>query len=72
MDAFILRYATDTSSPQDIVPIYFMHSMDNPFCPIPGCWCHRNQKEIAKLLEHIEQGEMTLREAADFAEGRTV
>lgn len=72
MDAFRLRYTTDTAYSQDIVPIYFIHSIDHPFCPIPSCWCHTDQARIAELLRHIENGVMTLREAADFADGRTV
>ena len=72
MDAFVLRYQSDTAHPQDIVPIYFMHSIDNPFCPIPDCWCHTDQARIAQLLQHVGNGVMTLREAADFAEGKTV
>jgi hypothetical protein len=72
MDAFVLRYATDTAHPHDIVPIYFIHGIDNPFCPLPDCACHSNQEQIAKLLDYIRQGAMTLREAADFADGRTV
>ena len=71
MDAFALRYNSDTAHPQDIVPIYFVHSIENPFCPLPGCWCHTDQEKIAQLLEHISNGLMTLREAADFADGRT-
>lgn len=70
MEAYIRRFTEHSTA--EIVPIFFIHTVEMPFCPIPGCWCHRNQEEIAKLLEHIEQGEMTLREAADFAEGRTI
>lgn len=72
MDAFVLRYSTDTAHPHDIVPIYFIHSIDNPFCPIPGCWCHSDQQRIATLLDHIQDGTLTLREAAEFADGRTI
>lgn len=72
MDPFILRFQTDTSHSQDLVPIYLIHTMDNPFCPLPGCWCHTDQERIAPLLEAVRNGTMTLREAADFAEGRTV
>jgi len=70
MDAYKLRYGETSTS--EIVPIYFIHSIDSPFCPIPGCWCHGNQEEIAKLLDQIADGLLTLREAADFADGRTV
>lgn len=72
MHQFTSRRSTDAAHPQAIVPIYRMHTIDNPFCPIPGCWCHTDQARIAQLLEAIRNGEMTLREAADFADGRMV
>lgn len=72
MDAYVLKHSTDTAHPHDIVPIYFMHSIENPFCPDPRCWCHSDQAQIALLLDHIRQGTLTLREAAEFTDGRTV
>ena len=71
-NTWYLSFQTDTACPQTIVPIYFIHNIENPFCPIPNCWCHTDQQKIAALLEHIQDGTMTLREAADFLEGRTV
>lgn len=67
-----LRVIGNTAHPQDNVPIYLMHTLENPFCPLPGCWCHTDQERIALVLEAIKNGEMTLREAADFVDGRTV
>jgi hypothetical protein len=67
-----LRTNTDTSYPQDIVPIYFIHTPEMPFCPLPGCECHTNQQEIAKLLEQVKEGILTLCEAVLFVDGRTV
>ncbi len=72
MEAFTLRFTTDTAHPQDIVPIYLVHTIERPFCPVPSCWCHTDQEKIAALLGYIQSGVMTLREAADFADGRTV
>lgn len=63
---------SDTAHPQQIVPVFPIHTIDEPFCPLPDCWCHTNQAEIAKLLDHIRNGVMTLCEAANFADGRTV
>ena len=69
---FAVRIQTDTAHPQDIVPIYFIHTPEMPFCPLPSCECHTNQEEIAKLLEQINNGLLTLREAAHFADGMTL
>lgn len=72
MEQSFLRFPTDTAQPQAVVPIYFIHTPEMPFCSFPDCWCHTNQEEIAKLLEHVRNGVMTLCEAASFASGRTV
>jgi len=58
--------ATDTASPHLPIPIYFIHSLERPFCKTPGCKCQWQQQEIRRLLGHIVEGEMTLREAANF------
>jgi hypothetical protein len=61
------------SAPQkDVVPVYHFHTLENPFCAVPWCACHTSQQEIAKLLEQISEGVLTLREAADYADGQLV
>jgi len=72
MDQKIVRENTDTAHTQAIVPIYVFHTLEVPFCPLPGCHCHTNQQEIAKLLDQIKDGVLTLREAADFVDGKLV
>jgi hypothetical protein len=72
MEAFVLCYQSDTAHPQDIVPIYLVHSMERPFCQLPSCWCHTDQGNIATLLGYIQSGVMILRDAADFSDGRMV
>jgi len=67
-----VRVESDTARPQAIVPIYQFHTLDNPFCPTPDCWCHTDQQRIAPLLAQISEGVLTLREAANFAEGKLV
>ncbi|HLQ28143.1 MAG TPA: hypothetical protein VK140_02765 [Ktedonobacteraceae bacterium] len=57
---------TDTASPQQCIPVYYIHSLSQPFCGNPLCRCHRQQQEIKRLLGHIVEGIMTLREAADL------
>jgi hypothetical protein len=43
-----------------------------PFCSSDRCPCHQNQEQIAVLLEAVKNGEMTLREAANVADGKTL
>ncbi|HJT56702.1 MAG TPA: hypothetical protein VJ761_09420 [Ktedonobacteraceae bacterium] len=65
----VFSLATDTATPQKPIPILFIHCVEHPFCRNPLCECHRQQREIAKLLGLINDGIMTLREAADSIQG---
>jgi len=67
-----ISFETDTSTPRSAVPIFFVHSPEQPFCSNTLCACHQNQTHIARLVAAIQQGEMTLKEAADFAEGKGI
>jgi hypothetical protein len=60
------------AAPQNVVPVYSIHTLENPFCPVPWCKCHDNQEEIAKLLQQVSDGMLTIREAADFADEKLV
>ena len=62
----ITPQATDTASPYTPIPIYFFHSLGAPFCNNLRCKCHWQQREVRRLLASIVEGEMTLKEAADF------
>jgi len=65
-----ISFETDTNHPRSVVPIYFVHTPEQPFCSNTLCECHRNQAHIALLVAAIQRGEMTLKEAADFADGK--
>lgn len=62
----LMPQATDTASPTLPVPIYYIHSLERPFCKNPCCKCQWQQREVRRLLNIIVAGEMTLREAANF------
>jgi len=62
----------NTAASQHIIPIYIVHTMEKPFCTNPLCACHQNQTQILLLLLALEQDEMTLREASDFVDGKTL
>ncbi len=57
---------TDTASPQQRIPIYYIHALSQPFCPNSECKCHRQQQEVRRLLDNIVEGIMTLRDAANL------
>jgi len=62
----LMSQATDTASPNIPVPIYFIHSLERPFCKNLRCKCHWQQQQVKRLLGNIVEGAMTLREAANF------
>ncbi len=57
---------TDTAMPFTPVPIYFIHSLERPFCKDQRCKCHWQQQQIQRLVGNILEGNMTLKEAANF------
>lgn len=63
---------TETVTPPSDVPIFLIHTIDRPFCAYAACACscHENQAEVRKLLHLVNEGVLTLREAADTQEGR--
>lgn len=65
----VFSLVTDTATPQKPIPIYSIHSLEQPFCPDFNCACHSQQREIARLLGLINEGILTLREASDFQNG---
>jgi len=55
-----------------VITVNFMHVPEKPFCPNDRCPCHQNQAQIAILLQAVMDGEMTLGEATNFANGKTL
>jgi len=46
--------------------MYYIHDLKQPFCRNFACQCHQPQREVARLLALINEGIMTLAEAATF------
>ncbi len=64
---------TDTVRPQkSIIPIYYFHSFEQPYCRNPECKCHRRQQEVRRLLDNIIEGKLTLRQAADLIDDKGI
>lgn len=59
MELFV-RTDTDTAHPRSAVPIFLVHSITNPCCNVPSCWCHASQVQVLLLLEHAKTGNMTI------------
>jgi hypothetical protein len=67
-----VRLDNDTEAPRMLIPIYYIHSLEHPFCRDFACECHLHQRQIAHLLGLVYEGELTLREALYSEEGKTL
>lgn len=72
MEHFTLRTETDTATPRQRIPVYFIHTIQTPFCNRDDCWCQTNKATIARLFTAINNDKMTLHEAVSFTENKTV
>ena len=59
---------TDIVTPAPPVPVYFIHSFEQPFCADVRCTCHAQQQEVVKLFVKIVEGHFELEQAAMLIE----
>ncbi|HLG65072.1 MAG TPA: hypothetical protein VKY19_24255 [Ktedonosporobacter sp.] len=65
-----LAFPTDTQTPQPIVPVFLIHTLEQPFCSRPSCTCHQNHVAVTTLLAAIDQGALTLGKITGVPEGK--
>ncbi|HEU5230693.1 MAG TPA: hypothetical protein VFU49_22920 [Ktedonobacteraceae bacterium] len=65
-----LSFPTDTQVPQMIIPVFLIHTLEQPFCSQPSCACHQNHVAVTALLTAIDQGALALGEVTDVTEGK--
>jgi hypothetical protein len=59
------QHALDTAAPvTSPVPVYFIHSFEQPFCRQATCPCHARQQAVVRLLVSIVEGRVELEPAA--------
>ena len=59
------RSVTETvAPPTSSVPVYFIHSFEQPFCADAHCTCHAQQQEAVRLFVTIIEGRVQLELAA--------
>ena len=46
------------------VPVYFIHSFEQPFCQKVTCLCHTHQQEVVRWFVSIIEGRVDLEPAA--------
>jgi hypothetical protein len=66
----ILAFTTDTQMSQPIVPVFLIHTLEQPFCSQPACACHQNQVAVTALLAAIDQGALTIEEITTIPKGK--
>jgi hypothetical protein len=59
------------TQPISPIPIYYIHSFEQPFCKNQCCPCQLNRQATIKLFTQIIEGKLALEKAADLSE-RTV
>jgi hypothetical protein len=57
---------TSTAIPIPTMPVYFIHSFEQPLCQEATCQCHAQQQEIVRLFVKIIEGHFELEKAANF------
>ncbi|HZO72570.1 MAG TPA: hypothetical protein VFB60_10245 [Ktedonobacteraceae bacterium] len=65
-----LSFPTDTQTPQPIVPVFFIHTLAQPFCSRPTCACHQNHVTVTALLAAIDQGALSLGAVVTATKGK--
>lgn len=59
------------NQPRSSVPVYCIHSFEQPFCTNPLCPCQQHKPAVLLLFTQIIEGKLELEKAADLSE-RTV
>jgi hypothetical protein len=57
-----LPFPTDTATPQTLIPIFYLHEGEHPFCLQPRCICHVNEARLKELLQGVLDRTLKLRE----------
>lgn len=64
---------TDTAAlPTPSLPMYFIHSFEQPFCTNPRCRCQSQRQEVIKLFVQLIEGKLLLEQAQPLLAERTV
>ena len=61
-----LPHETDTATPYTPVPIYYIHTLDQPFCSNALCACQRREKSRIGLLRGLIEGILIVIEVTAF------
>ena len=68
-DSNLLNRSLTQSVPS--IPVYYIHSFEQPFCRNTLCPCQLNRQGTIQLFTQIIEGKVELEKASDLS-GRTV
>ena len=55
-----------------VIPVdELIHTDARPFCADPGCFCHDNPEQIARVDQFYQDGLLTTQEATQIVKGTT-
>ena len=66
LDADLLKQSLN--HPRSSVPVFYIHSFEQPFCHNQCCPCQRTRQQATGLFVHIIEGKLELVYAANFFE----
>ena len=49
-----------------------LHSVENPYCYIPSCPCHKERTGILEAAKAVKDGLMTPKEALNYIQGKHI
>ncbi len=55
------------TQPVSSIPVYYIHSFEQPFSQNPLCPCQLNRQAITKLFIQIIEGKLELEKASDLS-----
>ena len=54
------------------IPVYYIHSFEQPFCDNPLCFCQLQRQETVKLFVQVIEGKLLLEHAQSLLAERMV
>lgn len=63
-----MQTALGSANVVPVVPVFYTHSFEQPFCTDLRCQCQLHKSTVLFLFTKIIEGKLTLEKAADLSE----
>ena len=67
-----MHHNTLAQPPGSSMPMYYLHSFEQPFCANPLCLCQLHKGETVQVFTHLIEGKLLLEQAQPLLAERTV